>query len=602
MNNFSAFKLFYNEIIYKDNSSINYYNVKRNITEIRNIVLVIRNVPKNNINLYNLKLKRAKKRIRYHLGKIMEYNNDIYKYFDLLYKTKCQTEIDYDNMPNILANSFYEDYLVLEDGSYKLNNVVPKYSSLEKKQIRDEAKGMDSFNYLVKLLDNSSYRYLYDSFLKKATYLLSIKPISNESYEEYVIRTDKLIKECSHLFKRLERKARYSDDYDVIKEQMNIVYKMKFNNWDTDIKTILSKHFIKVYEDKQKEFGLKEIFNNSNDITYERYSELSEMLDLEKQNLMDNFANNHFIKRNSNDNSYTIRFKEDLINNYFDERYKNNLNDKSKVSEYVNRALELYELGADLTDQIFERIIFDSSHSSGLKRNNEVNSALLTKIYDLYNPVYLVGIYSKAKDEFEEMLDRQDEGFKDKYQKELNTRKMEYNYHGPIPSKETIKTNVIKKRKEFIIEHAITDLISIDVFGNYDTRNYDLNIMAEALKIGELVNLYLDIKDKINSYDFTSVNYLDKLVSKEEEVEKKLLLKAAQEFIVKLIYNNLNLNLVKEEEINNKYRDICYGYLNEEILFINEDKEINNDKVYNEFLEARNGFKEVSKWAYFIKN
>ena len=54
MNNFSAFKLFYNEIIYKDNSSINYYNVKRNITEIRNIVLVIRNVPKNNINLYNL--------------------------------------------------------------------------------------------------------------------------------------------------------------------------------------------------------------------------------------------------------------------------------------------------------------------------------------------------------------------------------------------------------------------------------------------------------------------------------------------------------------------------------------------------------------------
>ena len=99
------------------------------------------------------------------------------------------------------------------------------------------------------------------------------------------------------------------------------------------------------------------------------------------------------------------------------------------------------------------------------------------------------------------------------------------------------------------------------------------------------------------------MNFYNKLVNKEEDLEKNLLLKAAQEFIVKLIYNNLDLKINSQMEINDKYRDICYGYLNEQILFLdNNIDDMNDDNKFDEFLVARNGFKEVSKWAEYIKN
>ena len=602
-NNFSVFKLFYNEIIYKDNSSISYHNVEHNIQEIKRIVITMRNTPKNNYDFYNIKLNRAKKRIKYHLGKITEYNNDIYKYFYLLYKTKCNSDLaNEEDMPNILANSFYEDYKILKDGSYETNNVIPRLSSLEKKQIRDDTKNISGFTYLVKLLESSDNKFLYNVFLKKISFIFNIKPLYEESYDDYIARTDKVINLYTHLFKRLERKAKYSDDYELIKEHMNVACRLKFEDWTSDIKNLLATHFNKVYEDSKNDLALKEIFNHSNDITYQRYCELSNILELEKENLMANFESNNFVKINTNDQSYTIRFKENLINNYFDYRYRNNIDSKSSVEMYVKRALELYELSFDLANEIFERLMFDSSHSPSLMRNNDVNSALLTKIYDLYNPIYLMGIYQTAKNDFDNLLNKHDKEFIERFNKELNTSKMEYNYHGPIPNMENIKNNVLNRRKEFIIEHCITDLKSIDIFRNYDTRNYDLNIMAEGLTNGELVNLYADIKDKINNFDFSSMHLFDKLLGKKDELEKDILLKAAQEFIVKLIYNNLDFKLSNQDEIDNKYRDICYGYLNENILFIEHSSEVDNKKKFTEFLEARNGFREVSKWALYTKD
>ena len=601
---FSAFKLFYNEIIYKDNSSVNYYNVEYNIKEIRNIVLTVRSTPKNNVDFYNTKLNRAKKRIKYHLGKIAEYNNDIYEYFYFLYKTKTKDlPEDKELIPYLLTDSFYEDYKIDKEGNYKDNNVVPRFSSLEKKHLRDDARNISGFEYFIKLLAGSDYSFLYYNFLNKASYLLNVKPLYDEEYSDYHLRTNKILNETEHLIRRIEKKAKYCDDYEIFKESMNIIYKINFDDWTNKIRELIIDYFNKIYNDNKDNMALKEMFNKSNDITYQRYCELSDILVEEKANLMESFDNGSFVKKNINDSSYTIRFKDNLINNYFDQRYKNSLKKNSKVTDYVDRAIELYDLAAALADEVFERIVFDSSYSESLMRNNDVNSALLIKIYDLYNPIYLIGIYQKAKNEFDECLKEHDQEFTNNYEKYLNNRKMEYDYHGPVPSMETIKTNIVNRRKEFILEHCITDLKNIDIFRNYDTRNYDLTIMADGLKNGELVNLYEDIKEKINSFDYTSMHFYDKLVNKEKDLEKNLLLKAAQEFIVKLIYNNLDLKLNSDMEINDKYRDICYGYLNEQILFLDDNiNDKNNDNKFDEFLVARNSFKEVSKWAEYIKN
>ena len=65
----------------------------------------------------------------------------------------------------------------------------------------------------------------------------------------------------------------------------------------------------------------------------------------------------------------------------------------------------------------------------------------------------------------------------------------------------------------------------------------------------------------------------------------------------------MKLEIVDPNDVITKYRDICYGYLNEQVLFINnEADEAFNRKKYDEFLKARNEFKEISKWIRYVKN
>ncbi len=601
-NNFSVFKFFYNEIVYKNNSSVNYYNVERNIRKIRSIVLTIRTTPKNNVNYYNIKLNRLKKRLKYNLGKIVEYNNDIFEYFYLLYKTKCNDVTKtLEELPIIIVDSFYEDYKIDKKGNYINNNMIPRFTSLEKKNIREDAKKVSSLEYFIKLLESRDNCFLYEKFIKKAYSILSIKPLYNESYNDYYNRTKRIVLVCEHLYKRLEGKARYSDDYEVIKEQMEIAYKYKFDDWMSDIKDIITSYIDKIYNDNKNDIALKEMFNKTNNITYQKFCEIVEMLVNEKENLMMNYENGSYVKFNTENASYTIKFKENLINNYFDLRYKSSLTKDSKIKDYVDRAIELYGLARDLANQIFEKVTFDSSHSLDLMRNNDVNSALLIKIYDLYNPIYLLNAYQNAKNDFDFLINRHDNEFIEQYAKELNTRKIECNYHGPLPNIEMIKSNVLKRKLDFILEHCITDLVNVDLFNNYDTRNYDLHVMADGLSNDELINLYENIKYKISTFDFSTKIFGDLDFTLEKE--KNYLLKAAQEFVVKELYNNMKLEIVDPNDVITKYRDICYGYLNEQALFINnEADEAFNRKKYDEFLKARNEFKEISKWVRYVKN
>lgn len=182
---FSAFKLFYDQFIYKENDSISYVNVDRNINLIREMTIEVRRMSKRDLGLYQTKLNRANKRIKEQLDEIYKLNKALFELYYLLYKScvdMCSDKLE--DMPFIISCSFYDDYRLdnksvdeLESSSY----VVPKYSSLEKKEIRSKAKGLSKLEYFVSLIKDSSNANLFVNFIKQSDILMSIKPYINES-------------------------------------------------------------------------------------------------------------------------------------------------------------------------------------------------------------------------------------------------------------------------------------------------------------------------------------------------------------------------------------------------------------------------------------
>ena len=598
---FSAFKLFYDELIYKKNPNISYYKIDRNIKNIDEIVHYIIKTSTKDSKLYTLKLNRYHKRLKENLETIYKYNKDLYEFYYLLYKTKmeiCNDKIE--DMPLIIACSFYEDYRLdnLEDSSL---NRIPKYSSLEKKEIRKKAKQMTSFEYFISLIEEKN-NIIFTKFLEKAKYIMSFKVNKNETFDNYMSRLSKLLYEFTHVYSRLENKLKRIGCSSEICDKMFIAYKIKLENWNEDIKQMIINYFETIYNQEIKESQTQLQFNSSNDLTYEEYTKIITNLCDEKNNYIQAFENDEFVPLTIEGNNYEEIFKNSLINSYFDYRYKNKLNTSSKVNEFVDRTLDLYSLANDLVNQIFERIIFDSGHSKNLGRNNDAKSAILTRIYDLYEPKYLTLSYENAKKEFEELLDLQSSTFKSEYKRLLDSKKREYDFHGPIPSKDFINAKIIEKRKQFILDYCITELKSRDFLENYDTRDYDLLVMSEDIPNNDMVSLYRQMKEKIANFDFSKLFFMNSAIIDDED-ERKVLLSGAQELTVKSIYHNLNINKAFNPDLISNYRDICFGYLNEQMIFSKEkDTKLDNYHNYELYLKERNLFNNQSKWQKFITN
>lgn len=600
---FSAFKLFYDEFIYKENSNISYVNVERNINKIRELTMEIRKMSKRDLEQYKIKLDRNNKRIKEQLDEMFQLNKSLFEYYYLLYKSCVEMCTDkLEDMPFIISCSFYDDYRLDNKSVFELENssyVVPKYSSLEKKEIRNKAKNLTKLEYFVQLLKESDNRKLYKRFITYTDSLLTIKPYINESYDKFFKRINEQVIKYNSYLVSIEEILKTTDDFEKISEVMQIAYRKKFILNNDILNEMVKLHFDTIFNRMKEDKKLRGQFNVSNDISFETFQELTDEFIQEKENLMKTYEKNEFEPISSMDDSYVSKFKELLINSFFDKRFKNSIKDENSINQYVERAISLYNLANDLENQIFEKVMYDASHSPELKRNNDVRSALIRKIYELYNPFYLLSYYEKAKNEFLNLLEKKDEEFKNDFESELNSKKAEFGYHGPLPTMKSIKTKLNGRRTKFIEDYCITELKSRDVIGDYDTRNYDLNVMAEDVETPDLVELYENLKIKINNYNFDNLCFFD---DKEVQVnyEKEQLLKAAQELIVKRIFRNMKIKHINGEDLFNKYKDICLGYFNEKCLFISETIENNVKGNYNEFLKIRNIFKQNSQWTKLL--
>ncbi|MGN1372020.1 MAG: hypothetical protein ACI4XM_07105 [Candidatus Coprovivens sp.] len=603
-NKFSAFKLFYDEFVYRLNDAVSYKNVEIHINNIRELTMDLRKTPKYDISQYMTKLSRINKRIKEQLDNILIKDRKFLEFFLILYKNHKELSNDkVEDVPFIISTSFYDDYRLdnksiteLESSSY----IIPRYTSLEKKNIRLEAKRFSRLEYFIKLLRNSKNTLLYDKFLVKISYMLKLKPVINESHYDYFRRLDSHMIECERLWERLEEKAKTNEDYENISEIMEIAYKKKFIDWNKEIKAIINEYFDNLYSEMKNSNEVKGKFDLTNDISFETFRENVDMLVEEKESLMKDYESGNFSSYIYDGDSYLLQFKKILIDSFFDYRFKTRINMNDDIDLFVDRAIELYSLATDLENQIFEKITFDASHSSELKRGNDATTALIVKIYELYNPLYLLSIFEKSKNEFEKLLDAKNIDFKREYNIKLLDKKIEYDFHGPLPTMKSIRTKIVERRKEFILEHCITELFSRDLLKSYDTRNYDLNIVAKDISVSDMVNLYYRMKNKIDEFNFDNMNYLDRgLVL--EGFEKQITLSALQEFVVKNIFKKLKCKSVNDLDLYNKYNDICRKYLNEDVIFINDDKKEDTISI-DDFEEIRNIFVRNSGWNMFLKN
>jgi len=596
----SAFRLFYDEFIYKEDPTI--VGVLGDFRRIKENLLKVRKCSKKNVSIYMHNLDFRNKIINYHLDRIAMINPSVFEYFYVLYKSRmalCNDKLE--DMPFIVSCSFYNDYRIDNKDEKEWENnefLVPKYSSLDKKSIRDTARGKSKLDYFILLLqDGDSYRYAW--FVNKVNYLkVKLKPVVSETHYDYFNRVSNALLEIKHLIERLKDKALMSDDYQIISEKMEIAYHHKFSLEFDEIYNLLTDYFDNLYNEVVSLNEFKQSLTIKNTISYEEYKDRVSDLVKEKEKYIKKFKNEK-VDIDSYDNSFINQFKVSLMKYFFDER----LIDKKceSLEESVNRAISFYELAQDLERQLFEKITFDATYSSDLGRNHDVVSALLIKIYDLYSPFITLDKYEELRMEFEKKLNKKNVVFLKEYETLLSSLKLKYDYHGPIPSKKIILLKINEMKKKFLFDNCITDLKNRDVTNVYDTRNYDLTVIVQGLTIDDLVEIYDKMKFKIEKYDFSNLRFLDKSIG-EDEYEKNKMLKFLQELIVKQIFKNLYKDKMTKEEENNRYKDICFAYLKEKCLFESENSDSNRSKnSLLLFLDAQLKYEKNSKWNLFCK-
>ena len=104
----SAFKLFYDEFIYKRNVMVNYVNIDCNINRIRELAFQIRNTYRGNKDEYIKILNDIHLKLKEELKEINKVEPYLFEVYYVIYKNKVTIGTDsVFEMPFVIATSFY---------------------------------------------------------------------------------------------------------------------------------------------------------------------------------------------------------------------------------------------------------------------------------------------------------------------------------------------------------------------------------------------------------------------------------------------------------------------------------------------------------------
>ncbi len=547
-NNFSAFKLFFDEFVYKKSNYVSYAKVEENLLRVGLILNEVRHFSKLDVKAYMKKLNKATKDMKFELEEILKNNKHLMEYYRLIYNSV----IDYSNdslkdFPLIISNAFYNDYRLDNKTSIELENnanTIPKYTSVEKKNIRLVSKDKPCLVYFIELLKKSENKRKYDFFFDKIDVVLKLYPLYNENHFKYIERVTKNIFGYEKIYKKLEEKVKLTDDFEDIYLKMKIAYRKKMVDWVASINEMVNNYFDYLFSEKQMNVDAMKHLNVVNRISYSSYLDVVKEMKEQKKTFDKAFNEGVFRGIHLTEENYLLRFKSLLINSYYDSRYIIDIK-QGNINDYVTCAINLYSLAVDLENNVLDYYLFLASHSKRLLRNNDVDNAIIKNLYNLYSPIECLDRFEASRKIFVELLDKESNEFKKKYNTELLSKRVEYDFKGMIPNVSAIKTKLNERCKDFIVENCLENVKNYDETGLYDTRNYDLEVLCEKLSFDDLVSLYDRLKSVFNNIEGSDA--------------------VPQEFICNAIYNRIGGKM--EGSIEDIMKEICNTYLKEDPLF-----------------------------------
>lgn len=598
----SAFKLFYDEFIYKKNVMINYLNIDKNINTIRELAFQIRNTYRGNKDEYNNTLNDIHFKLKEELNEINKVEPYLFEVYYIIYKNKITIGTDtVFEMPFIIATSFYEDYrLDHENEEETRKNWIPRYTSLDKKRMKNDYKKLGLSNYFLELLNERPGKYVF--CIDRINELNAIKPLYDESELAFSGRIEDVLKDFSEIIIKCEKKAKKSIDYEAISEALELVLRRKVDSWQDIFLEYYKDYFAKLYEKNKKSNSILNGIFIANDISFESFEDLCTELALEKEKLYADFNNAKELKIVIDDDSYCADFRRKMLIEYFDERIREEIPEARDAMVMASYIYRLASFSVDLEDRVFNRILYEASHAPSLKRGNDVRSAVINKIYDLYNPCYLLSVYEEKRKKVEKVLDNAGQEFNLTVENMLRKINDQNKQNYSLLALRQIKKDLIERKKKFLIEHYI-DVKSQDIFGYYDTRDYDLSILCCDLDLNDLTNVYNLTKYKIKNEELVENSSIIKEYDSLNDRRNRLLQEVLgfyAEQVLKIVYEN---KIDDKELYWSLVKDMAKKYLGDEykgyvIAGRAVKKGVEND---NKYCMKKEEFLGQSKFGQLIK-
>ena len=575
-NKFSAFRLFYDDFVYKSHPLVDYTGIEELIVDIRNISRDMRNTYPGNKE-YMTKLKDVHLKFRELLDKVYESNQGLFNVYYDLYKKKSPYGTDREkDMLFVIATSFYNDYKIREDGSLDYTVLIPRYTSLEKKEIRDTYRNSGLIGLFIFLLKKSKGNY--NTLITRISNLENLNVTYNESLTMFNDRFNAILDDVNELLNRSEEKARKSIDFYNIKDAIEVVYKKNYDSWvellNESFKELLKEIFDK--DKKSKKILYFEV--EKNDITFEDFENYCSELVLEKEKCLEVIANGNYPKFEIDKKEYCADFRKKLLEEYFDKRLFYKLPKDGAIEKVANIGYNLGLFAKDLINRVFEKNKFDAAYSKSLLRNNDVKSAIVRKLYELYDPCFLISVYEEKRLAFLKYLKKNGEDYQKQVEYLINRIAASSNLSGELLTEKKILSELVTKRYNFVIDN-IDDLKSQDIFEYYDTRNYDLEVMLLDIDTSSLIKLYAELKKKINNGEFSS----NTCITGEYNDKKIFMLEALIELFVKILAERESrVNYHNNEKLKIKvYKNVALNYLGEKIYEdVHEDEDARNNHLY----------------------
>ena len=559
MDKFSSFRLFYDEFIYKKNILIHYDKIEGNINKIRELLFSLLSTNEKDKEMYKKTLNVIRTGIRKELEEILEKEPYLFELYYEMYKDNVDSKEKISDLPFVITCSFYEDYKL---GGNKANR-ISRYTSKDKKKIRDEGKSLGVLLYFISLLnerDQEQYNRLiqllttyYNKNINMTLTYLENQEIFNKD-KDNIIRT----------LKRDMEKAKIGLDYQYFTDKLDIAFRIKNKPIEELIEEELDNFFTNKYQDALKDDQVlldSSLYHVIDVDTLNEFieEENSKFIEYEKEyeaNKRIYFKNSRFVKD----------LYQELVKYYFNSRLKIYEYEKYNMQQVVSSLIQLDRLSKELPDRLLKYKLFKASYSDLLNRDKNERYIIVNTIYELYSPYKILDRYEKDRKELNKVIDTLGTTFKNNLEYELLTNNIDIY---PLITKNDILENLKSIEYNFIHTNYRDNLISKSEL--YDTREYDLLVIDEDLSIKDMITLYESIKKEIKELEIDN-----------SELFQNLLINYVAHSIIKkknIVYDKTDKEL--EESI---LKDISLEYLNTNYVDGVVIDKISKTRRKNEFL------------------